>query len=55
MNIPNNKPFGPVGFISVLANIPIAKACSTLTDPEIGVIPARPAMAPFIAAMMLGL
>ncbi len=28
---------------------PIAKACSTLTDPDIGVIPARPAMAPFIA------
>src|SRR5919197_2860591 len=34
---------------------PIAKACSTLTYPDAGVIPASPAIAPFIAAMILGL
>ena len=30
--------------------IPITKACSTLTNPDAGVIPARPAMAPLIVA-----
>ena len=34
---------------------PIANACSTLTYPEAGVIPASPAIAPFIAAITLGL
>src|ERR687884_640005 len=34
---------------------PITKACSTLTYPEAGVIPASPAIAPFIAAITLGL
>ena len=34
--------------------IPIIKACSTLTYPDAGVIPASPAIAPFIAVITLG-
>ncbi len=34
--------------------IPMTNGCSTLTYPDAGVIPARPAMAPFIAATTLG-
>src|SRR5690242_4076592 len=34
--------------------IPITNACSTLTYPDAGVIPASPAIAPLIAAMTLG-
>ena len=35
--------------------IPITNECSTLTNPDAGVIPARPAIAPLIAATTLGL
>jgi len=34
--------------------IPITNACSTLTNPDAGVIPARPAIAPLIVATTEG-